>query len=396
MTKSDRSTILIVGNRQIFLNAMRWLKQNKVPTSTVDLFIVSEGEPHLTNCNQIADKATWLSRISLHECKPNIARKKQNKRVAIFRKISNVIEKIAGYRSLFRHANTIQARSHGDKTNIITGFYTHPIERTIAKIFRDHRYFLVDDGNLTLSTNERRLQEVKNNFNKSLFSNNSGNTKSIGYRGIITLLRLFAGINTKGERVLNFVSDLEFEVAIPQDNLISLDKRVAKANKVQQKLVHFLGMPALSRLIIDARDYSQVLKCLNQLLAENHVVYYRHPAETDRDLEPVLKLLKPDLVLRNQQPYEQVYCELDELPSIVISFYSSTVLNLARIVQQNQTRLQAVKLPSELFQSTQRRAAVERIYAEFGGIDQIDIINLHRKNDRWFSKNNRKQSDAID
>ena len=386
-TNLDRPprTIVVAGNRHILLNALNACRHYGLAPQNCILVITSESIQHFKQVVSASSKTHWHSTYSLlMPCDDCFSESSEIFGLGRIRGLS-FLRLIRNYKRLLNRLFSNEANNAIE--NIITGFYAEPMERAIHGGFPNANYILVDDGNLTPAVNQRRLLEKRTEFRDALISNTSSDTSKFGYRVKLRLLTTFAKIPRTGARKITFFTNFDFETSISKDKHTSCPVRIANEQSTSPRLVHFLGLPGISRNIFSQSTYTKLLKSLRIVFADHRLEYFSHPAETSRDLDLVREFLCPAKIEVNQLPYDVAYNSMSEIPMAITGFHTSTFIPLTKI-SGIRSRLIMLKVPLANFACQHRIKRVSTIYNDFSLNPQIECIHLDESPSKFTIKGN--------
>ena len=176
---------------------------------------------------------------------------------------------------------------------------------------------LLDDGLATLNIYSERNKK-----------NELKNKKILNGRLTQLMLKLFPILKKSTISCLTFytIYDLKSIVVPIYDRIInfSLQNHSDKEKKIDKDLIWFIGQPLVSLDIMKENEHKEILKLLKKVcdLKNKKLIYILHRLETPYkylDIEHI----------KFEKSLEDVFIENDlVLPSTIISFYSSAILNI--------------------------------------------------------------------
>lgn len=269
-----------------------------------------------------------------------------------------------------------QARSriiNTDTKLLFSGFYGHPIDTTIANEIGQCEFILVDDGNMTFEIASKRSKERKAGFKNVYRLNSTYNWQSFSMRLKLYLMSWICQLNSRGiEKIHFFTHHHNLQIENPDEIVPVKVDLMNQVFSVDPSLVHILGMPAVTRDIIDEVEYFMQLRIVSEQFGKVKFEYYPHPAEGESERNIVSRAI-PNVCYRMKGvPYEEEFSRMSVLPSKVIGFYSSALANIATIGIRD-IEIIAYRIDTRKISDESRRKRVDEIYKYLLSIENISL-----------------------
>ena len=126
---------------------------------------------------------------------------------------------------------------------------------------------------------------------------------------------------------LHFFSQIEMEIPA-SDSLEVFKYAGAKDYKVDPEKIYFIGSPTVELDYLKIESKLHYLQELTEAFAGKSITYFAHPKEKANNLENYKVLAR---VIQAPLPFEEYLRQEKELPCIIISFFSSVLINLAPV-----------------------------------------------------------------
>jgi hypothetical protein len=247
---------------------------------------------------------------------------------------------------------------------VISGFYGHPLDRSACTLIPHQEFVLVDDGNMTREVARQRPTEMRAGFQHALRHNSTLDFSGWEGRIKLFLFKQVAGVRDAGSPAITYFTHYHDLALTAPDRLIAYaPAREAEADSVASNAVHFLGMPALKKQIVDPAHFVLLLEAVAKRFRGAEFHYYGHPSEGEAEFQLVRRWIPYAQIHDNQAPYEQEYLQMARVPGVVAAFYSSTSFNLAA-QRDLKSRLELLEIPDRWILSASRRERVRCIYQD--------------------------------
>lgn len=189
--------------------------------------------------------------------------------------------------------------------------YLSWIQHFIVKHFNTTQYGLINDGTAIFKTVNLRKK-----------------TSCIGFPKLNPALSRYLG--TFKIDHLHFYSPINIEVA-KGDTLELFSFKASETMSVDPQKVYFVGSDLVELGFVDLDSHLRYLKRIRDLYEGYQISYFAHRGENDDFLEKYRFFGK---IIRDTIPFEERMQNENELPSIVISYASSILINLPQVYPQ--------------------------------------------------------------
>jgi hypothetical protein len=159
---------------------------------------------------------------------------------------------------------------------------------------------------------------------------------------------------------ITFFSSYNLEIQ-PPDRLIRNDyvyHRKLVAQKPRDESVAFVSQPLADQGYVSFPDFVELLRSVRRYFFGRHLLYYRHPRESDGQLTAARELGFE--IRQNVAPFEHEVCQGNSVPRTVATFFSSVAENCAAIFRDG-LEIVALRLPAPLL--CKNHEEVESLYA---------------------------------
>ena len=266
-------------------------------------------------------------------------------------------------RRLTRFLGAMQTARKAPLGLLVSGYYGHPVDRTACCLVPHDEFVLVDDGNMTREVAWRREAERAAGFRDALLHNTTIEYSGAAGRLKLWLYKKVGGARDAGSPRITYFTHHHDLLLSGDDRLIPyapVHDRPA-AVQVAPRTVHFLGIPALHKKIMDPVHFQELLAAVADRYRECVFHYYAHPSEREEEFALVRRLIPYAILHPNQVPYEQLSLEMGSVPEVIAGCYSSTIFNL--VAQPGLlSRIEMLEFPIDWILLESRRARVEQIY----------------------------------
>jgi hypothetical protein len=361
---ADASALVIAGNRQILHHAVAALEHFDVPTEKAILVVSSASLAYREAVLRSAEPFRWAYIFSalvpphsnwINRLFPmDVAR---TFKLSFYRHLQALRRGTRFFRQVAR-VNTVPLRL------IISGFYGHPLVRSACSMIPHGEFVLVDDGNMTREVARQRVTEQRAGFMNALQHNSTFNFTGAKGRAKLFLFKKIAGALDRGSPAVTFFTHYHDIPVGGEDRLIKYEPvRHARMVPTLPNTVHFLGMPALRRKIVDPEAFAHLLDAVEKRFRGTEFHYYGHPFEGDEEFRLVRQHIPYAQILPNRAPYEQEYIHMASVPAVVAGFYSSTIFNLVARGDLR-TRIEFLEIPMQWVLLATRRERLQHIYQD--------------------------------
>jgi hypothetical protein len=158
---------------------------------------------------------------------------------------------------------------------------------------------------------------------------------------------------------ITFFSSYDLEIR-PPDRLIRNDyvyHRKLVAQKPRDESVAFVSQPLADQGYVSFPDFVALLRSVGRFFCGRHLLYYRHPRESERQLTAARELGFE--IRQNVAPFEHEVCRGNSVPRTVATFFSSVAENCAAIFRDG-LEIVALRLPTPLL--CKNHEEVESLY----------------------------------
>lgn len=370
----DNPWVVFAGNRHILFHATQALTHYGVPTTSTILVIATSDPRIRAQVQEVVRPTDW--RIVYDPFKGVVTKMKPySVRAGV-----GGIPIVRWVRDLSRLRRAIQrirvlAREYPHIGGIISGIYAAEIDRTFANLVMSSKYILVDDGNMTRLTASGRKAEAAIDYERVLGVNSHRAYAGIRGKLKVTLLRQYAGVIDRGSEAVDFFTTWDKEIVGPRDHVITnrYPNRPVKGAVVMPGVVHFLGLPALSRNILSNDDFRNVLRQVRDRYEGRRILYFAHPVEGSAEREVVASVWPEAEWHDNTAPYESILLQSKERPEVISTFYSSVLMNLVNAALGD-IRFESFQLPLSMIQGDRRKTLISPIYDALMEIDGGRIV----------------------
>lgn len=266
-------------------------------------------------------------------------------------------------RRLTRFLAALQAARKAPLGLLVSGYYGHPVDRTACCLIPHDEFVLVDDGNMTREVAGLRGAERAAGFRNTLLHNSTIEYSGMAGRLKLWMYRHVGGARDGGSPRITYFTHHHDLMLSGDDRLIPyapVHVRPA-AIQVRPRMVHFLGIPALHKKIMDPVHFQELLAAVAVRYRDWDFHYYAHPSEREEEFALVRRLIPHAVLHPNQAPYEQLSLEMGNVPEVIAGCYSSTIFNL--VAQPGLlSRIEMLEFPLDWILLESRRQRVDQIY----------------------------------
>lgn len=249
-------------------------------------------------------------------------------------------------------------RSAGPSPRLIIGDYRAEIMRHAIWCAEDAEVLVLDDGAATLEIWRRRAQLA------------AGIDESrLGWKD--ALKRYLLGVRMEHPERVTFFTSYALQSVSPRDQVIHNEYafiRSLAATRAPTDWVLLLGSPLIEVDGFTNELYRGLVAQVASQYGPSQVRYVPHRRERVEQLATLESI--PNLqILTINEPIEWYLGHSRERPAVLAGFFSSALLNCARIFGNTQS-VHAFRLPSALFSDARRAHVVEDVYRhmeEHGG-----------------------------
>lgn len=225
-------------------------------------------------------------------------------------------------------------------------------------------YIVIDEGNALVRFNNYR----------NIRLNGSGllDRKSISFKAKTILFGLNLG---EPDRLTMFSKHTLEENS--RDKYIMNDFSKIKqqySNIKKTDEVYLLGVPFCELGILTSQDYIQLLNSISKKYEKKKLIYYMHRNEKEKSSE-FLKAAMNIEINTTTIPIELFFLQKGVIPNVIISFYSSALINLQHLLG-SKTSIIAYRFNFDLLQQKYRLKIIEQAYAEIEKNKNIQLINI--------------------
>lgn len=355
----SKAALVIAANSHILYHAISALQHFQQSFESTTL-VISASSVYREQVLEIARRYPWADVFSVNE---NEVFQKTfpflPKRLAhqpIFRFVTEVLKiRLCNKFLKARFSNVSSVRL------LVCGFYGHPVDITACTIVPHELFVLVDDGNMTREVANKRNHEADASFKRVLENNST--YKFNGLKGRIKLYsyRFFGHVKDSGSKSICFFTHYPDIIGHKNDYVIPIGLRFPFKKATQVGVVHVLGLLAIERQMIKPNDFADLLRWIAERYQGKIIHYFPHPGSTEIGRKFV-ESIAPDWIWHDSlSPYEEYFKNLDSIPEIVASFYSSVLFNLAAY-EEIGCLIESLEIPLSMIPNSDRRMRVECIY----------------------------------
>lgn len=226
---------------------------------------------------------------------------------------------------------------YDDFDRLIIGNYNDLLNHFVIQYSKHNCLVLVDDGLASLSVASKRYREINEN-NSILYQNKKQKIRPFFAKKI---LRLNKFIPPK----ITFFSSYKLKQN-PSDvfvkNKYELIRKGIKDKKHNQT-AYFIGQPLTELKILDEQYYLDILNRTKNKYNDKTIIYIPHRTENHSKLARINQIIP---VKPQEIPIEQLVLQEQEIPELFISIYSSALINL-RLIFQEEFKYIIIKIHSE-------------------------------------------------
>lgn len=245
------------------------------------------------------------------------------------------------YYYLHIYSTIIQSVKELKINTIILGDFANGYFRNIANKFDDKRIILLDDGFGTLqifNIDSWGLHDRKETF-KRVLSFGSYNSK----KKYVELFTVFEGI-------------VNYKYTI-NNSFFFLRESMTNINKSDDSYI--IGMPVVEDGILDKTIYMCYLEKIIESLENEKIIYIPHRREDDLKLNEISEKYGCKIV-KLGMPIELFFCINKTIPKNIISFFSTSLYNLNKLLGTT-TNITSIKInPSHILK---RNTSIENVYS---------------------------------
>ena len=142
--------------------------------------------------------------------------------------------------------------------------------------------------------------------------------------------------------------------------------------KIDSSTVYFIGSPLVETGIVEKEYYLQILSNLYKVNKTLKIKYFAHRAESDTNLKEYSHMFE---IIRNHDPFETFICNSNILPKVIISFYSSVLLNL--FSKYSMLQFKSIEIESmKLIAAPDKKVRIIKLYNLFRQIKEANFMLL--------------------
>lgn len=261
--------------------------------------------------------------------------------------------------------------------NVINNHYDYLIHSSVDKYFIRfvsknsffNERFIVDDGLATLFLLRQELSKKRNkkklsDFFKSMLKIMEGLVYGMPPKYDFSNYGLFSAFSE--------VNEIDFKIIIKNDYLELKRKIIEGKGKILSECVHFIGQPLTELGLVVEKEYFDALKIISDKFSD--LEYYPHPGESHEKLERLSK--KGIKIVSGVYGYEAFILQANYYPSRILTFYSSAIVVLHKILFNTGINVGAIKISSEFgFSKMSKAIDMRHVYNEIYELGIPVIVN---------------------
>jgi hypothetical protein len=357
--------IFFVESPLSYLNVLEFKYSRAISCNSSILILTTIWEVNLLQILPIIDKQEWEEIIIL-----NFNLNTSWTKITPIFKTGKFIQFLSFWKQLKKVNKLVHTYS---KVNcVVSGYYTNEIVLHFCSKIKYLEFILVDDGTMTISTNQTRLSEFKYKFKNTLINN--GRIKP----DFKLFFKYVIGLKDTGISQITFftVYDLhqnKFD-NYEYNNYSLLKKNVSKKNKNDK--IYFLGSPLSESLpsAIDVVNFELIIKKVILLYGAENIVYFAHRNETLQVINK-LKLIYGFNIKLLKVPFEYFLVNEEIMPYKIVSFFSSALFNLSIILPES-ILIESIVIPEDKLLDNFNLKNIKETYLKIASNKRINLIQL--------------------
>lgn len=362
--------VVVAGNRHILEHSLQALQIKEFSTAKVLLIVTSMVKSRRDAVCDELSQHKWLETVIGYDLAD------QGFSNLLPRKLLGAIRNSFLFQIVHTYQILRKARvflENQEVKFIISGFYGHVIDMTIANEISPNEFIVVDDGNMTMEIASKRKRERATEFRNTFRFNSTYNYDSLKQKLKIRVLSLLCRLKPQGFEKIIFATHHHHLIVEKPDELIPIKLRInSQELEIDKSIVHIIGMPALNRKILPENEYYKILKHIGEMYDDYSLTYFPHPAEGELELEIVKKAIQGAKIMNQEVPYENFFRNCKVYPAKLVGFYSSTLSNIASYGLEG-VDIVSFKINTNCIKESNRSKRVNEIYNYFMQLPNVTV-----------------------
>ncbi|BBL87592.1 hypothetical protein VroAM7_02450 [Vibrio rotiferianus] len=346
----ENVSLSLVENPINYINTIEFASQEGISTQAIILVIVSKNTENISQLKRMINEDEWSDVVyCFNDCNVNLF-----SYVRLFLKFKKEL-------------------SNFKLDYLISGYYEHKVNVYLYQICNYNRFILVDDGNMTIFTNDLR------HHTKSI-SPLSISKRLVSKLGML-IVAMFVGYKKVYLDKVTYFTSKNLSVSngddVIQNNYLNIKKNTL-SKSIERDVCFFLGAPLSDISITSLESEYDIIESAMSFLKSRYsrVFYFPHRFEDTKKIECVLDRYDV-VVVDTQLPFELYLSSLSSsIPSCIAGFYTSTFSNLSYLATERQIMLNALVIPSQLILNLKKSKLIESIYEKYSDDDSITLSTI--------------------
>lgn len=244
--------------------------------------------------------------------------------------------------------------------NLFFSQYKNDSSLLAIKILNPKNVILMDEGTASIKIASERSKNINRNVKRKLIFKSLIYCKSLKHPTSLTYFTQYDLHlpNTKADKSIKY----KFTII---DNKCEID-----AN-----LIFLLGSSVSELNLVSENYYFGILNKIISQHKKEKLIYFSHRKENALKLEKIEKLGFE--VVKNKEPFENLFGKLEIIPVILYSFYSPILPNLSKLYK-NTPKKMIIKLEDR--EINFNNDIISKIYDEYEKDSNINIVDFYRLN----------------